>query len=84
VSRTFSRAGYTAHSATPRGQQEPINFGPGASNVESQKDEGRGPKAGRRGGSSDGGDCVACLDGCNCCCACGDCCECCDAGCCDC
>jgi len=67
VSRTF------AHSGTPHGQQEPINFGPGA---DMPQGEGEQPatRAGRKGGSSDGGGCVLCCDGCDCCCDCDDCC----------
>jgi Family of unknown function (DUF5685) len=80
VSRTFSRAGYTAQSGTPRGQQEPINFGPGDGTPESEEDEAPGPKAGRRSDRWDG--CICCCDGCDCCCDCDDCC--CDANCCDC
>jgi len=73
VSRTFSRAGYTAQSGTPHGRQEPINFGPGTGNL-GEEGEAPGPEAGRRGGSSDGGGCVVCCDGCDCCCDCDDCC----------
>jgi len=84
VSRTFSRAGYTARNGTPRGQQEPINFssqppGAGYPNPEGEGQE-PDPKARRRGGRRDG--CICCCDGCDCCCDCDDCC--CDADCCDC
>jgi hypothetical protein len=81
VSRTFSRAGYTAHSGTPRGQQEPVNFGP--SDAEGQAGDGGetpDPQARRRSDRWDG--CMCCCDGCDCCCDCDDCC--CDAACCDC
>jgi Family of unknown function (DUF5685) len=80
VSRTFSRAGYTAQSGTPRGQQEPINFGPGDGTPEGEEGQAPGPKAGRRSDRWDG--CICCCDGCDCCCDCDDCC--CDANCCDC
>ena len=72
VSHTFSRAGYTAQSGTPRGQQEPINFGPGAGNPEDEAGEAPDPKAQRRSDRCDG--CICCCDGCDCCCECDDCC----------
>ena len=79
VSRTFDRAGYQAQSGTPHGQQEPINFGPGAGYPNPEEvGEVPAPKGRRR--SDGGGGCICCCDGCDCCCD--DCC--CDADCCDC
>ncbi len=80
VSRTFSRAGYTAHSETPRGQQEPINFG--------SEELEPGPKQGQAS-RWEGCGCYGCdrwCDGCDCYCCDADCCDadCCDADCCDC
>ncbi|BBZ40303.1 DUF5685 family protein [Mycobacterium conspicuum] len=73
VSRTF------AHSGTPHGQQEPINFGPGA---DVPQDEGADPATqGRRRGASSSS--VCCCDGCDGCCDCDCCCDC-DDCCCDC
>jgi hypothetical protein len=79
VSRTFSAAGYTAQNGTPRGQQEPINFGPGGpvpGGPFHGGPDGEGevpdPGAKKRGGGS--GGCLCCCDGCDCCCECDDCC----------
>ncbi len=74
VSRTFKGAGYTAQSGTPRGQQEPINFGPNAGGIpaEGEDTETPDPKGRRRGDRWDG--CICCCDGCDCCCECDDCC----------
>jgi hypothetical protein len=65
VSRTFAQSG------TPHGQQEPINFGPGADIPQGEGEEPV-PQGRRRGGTWDG--CVCCCDGCDCCCDCDDCC----------
>ncbi|OBI85358.1 DUF5685 family protein [Mycobacterium sp. 1245805.9] len=72
IKRTFSQAGYTAQSGTPRGQQEPINFGNQPGSFE-PTDEGETPDPGKRKKGGDGG--------CWCCC---ETCECCDDCCCDC
>ncbi|WP_255361701.1 DUF5685 family protein [Mycobacterium sp. 852002-50816_SCH5313054-b] len=65
VNRTFAQAG------TPRGQQEPINFG---DQPVEPIGEGETPNPGRkkRGGDGTGGWC--CCEGCDCCCDCDDCC----------
>jgi hypothetical protein len=70
IKRTFARAGYSAQSGTPRGQQEPINFGnqPGPGEP---ADEGETPNPGRKKGG-DGTGCFCCFEGCDCCCD--DCC----------
>lgn len=72
IKRTFAQAGFSAQSGTPRGQQEPINFGDQP--IQPGDDEGT-PNPGRksrRGG--DGTGCWCCCDGCDCCCDCDDCC----------
>jgi hypothetical protein len=73
VSRTFKATG-TVQNGTPRGQQEPINFGPGAP-IPGGLGEGEGetpdPGAKKRSGWY---DCICCCDGCDCCCECDDCC----------
>jgi hypothetical protein len=69
VSRTFN--GVTAQNETPRGQQEPINFGPGAPGPGNPEDETPDPGAKKKGGS---GSCLCCCDSCDCCCECDDCC----------
>jgi hypothetical protein len=88
VSRTFTRAGYPGgvedpnSRRTPRGQQEPINFGnqPGAVGGPGETPD-PGPRGRRWGGG--GSTFICCCDGCDCCCCCDDsCCEC--GDCCDC
>ncbi len=87
VSRTFTGAGYTARSGTPHGQQEPINFGPGAGdpNFPGPGGDGQDANPGARRRRSDRWyDCICCCDGCECCCdldsccceECGSCCDC--------
>jgi hypothetical protein len=73
IKRTFSHAGYTAQSGTPRGQQEPINFGnqPGPGGP---ADEGETPDPGKRKKGGDGSGCWCCCEGCECCDDC--CCDC--------
>jgi len=73
VSRTFA-----AQSGTPRGQQEPINFGPqspGGGNLQ-PGEEGEVPVDPQARRNGRWGDCICCCDGCDCCCDCGDCCDC--------
>jgi len=84
VSRTFSRASCKAHSGTPRGRQEPINFGNQPNGAGSQFGEDGSEElepGAKRGKPSRWDGCICCCDGCDCCC-CDDCC--CDADCCDC
>jgi hypothetical protein len=86
VSRTFSGAGYTARNGTPRGQQEPINFGnqPVGAGSPFGEDGTEEPGPGKRRRSDRWNDCICCCDGCDCCCECDGCC-CDDCGsCCDC
>lgn len=64
VKRTFARAGFTVQSGTPRGQQEPINFGsqpPGDPNAEGETPDPKRKKGG------DGTGCWCCCEGCECC-----------------
>jgi Family of unknown function (DUF5685) len=67
INRTLSRAGYIAQSGTPRGQQEPINFGnqPGPGEPTG---EGETPNPGRKKRGGDGTGCWCCCEGCDCCC----------------
>lgn len=69
--RTFSHAGYTAQSGTPRGQQEPINFGNQPGGPGEPTGEGETPNPGKRKKGGDG-TCLCCCEGCDCCCD--DCC----------
>jgi Family of unknown function (DUF5685) len=71
IKRTFSHAGYTAQSGTPRGQQEPINFGNQPGSFEPTA-EGETPNPGKRKKGGDGTGTWCCCDGCDCCCD--DCC----------
>jgi hypothetical protein len=71
VKRTFAQAGFAAQSGTPRGQQEPINFG--GQPVEGLG-EGETPNPARKKGGTDGTGCFCCFEGCDCCCDCDDCC----------
>ncbi|OBG41536.1 DUF5685 family protein [Mycobacterium sp. E3198] len=71
VKRTFARAGFTAQSGTPRGQQEPINFGDQPLDAVG---EGEAPAPGRKKGGGDGTGCFCCFESCDCCCDCDDCC----------
>jgi hypothetical protein len=71
VSRTFNRAGYQARSGSPRGQQEPINFGNqplGAGSQFGEDGSGELEPGAKRGKASR-------WDGCICCCR-DDCCDC--------
>ena len=64
VSRTFA-----AQSGTPRGQQEPINFGPqspGGGNLQ-PGEEGEVPVDPQARRNGRWGDCICCCDGCDCC-----------------
>lgn len=76
INRSFSAAGYTAQNGTPRGQQEPINFGPGAPINIGAGDipGGETPDPGKRKKGGDGSTGWCCCDGCDCCCECDDCC----------
>jgi hypothetical protein len=65
VKHTFARAGYRAQSGTPRGQQEPINFGPQSPGDPNAEGETPDPKR-KKGGDSTG--CWCCCEGCDCCC----------------
>jgi hypothetical protein len=76
VSRIFK--GSTPQCGTPHGQQDPINFGPGAPIPGGPFPGGEGegetpdPGAKKKGGGLSG--CICCCDGCDCCCECDDCC----------
>lgn len=68
IKRSF--AGVSAQSGTPRGQQEPINFG---DRPDQPPPEGQTPAPkGKKGG--DGTGCWCCCESCDCCCDCDDCC----------
>ncbi|OBK46846.1 DUF5685 family protein [Mycobacterium sp. 1081908.1] len=73
IKRTFSHAGYTAQSGTPRGQQEPINFGNQPGPGGPGEPEGDTPNPGKRKKGGDGG-CLCCCESCECCDDC--CCDC--------
>lgn len=66
----YAQAGFSAQSGTPRGQQEPINFG---DQPEQLGPEGETPAPGRKKRGGDTGW-WCCCDGCDCCCDCDDCC----------
>jgi hypothetical protein len=74
IKRTFSHAGFTAQSGTPRGQQEPINFGSTPGGPGEPTDEGETPNPGKRKKGGDGTGCWCCCEGCECCDDC--CCDC--------
>ncbi|SPM31926.1 DUF5685 family protein [Mycobacterium terramassiliense] len=73
VKRTFAQTGFTAQSGTPRGQQEPINFG-GQPGPGAPADEGETPDPGKRKKGGDGTGRWCCCEGCECCDDC--CCDC--------
>jgi hypothetical protein len=80
ITRSFSAAGFTAQSGTPHGQQDGINFGPGAPGAGGPMEgsfpdgEGETPNPGKRKKGGDGTGCWCCCEGCDCCCDCDDCC----------